>query len=89
MNIEPGVYRHYKGELYVVLGVARHHETGIQYVVYHPIKPHGEEKRLRVNIRPVTPQPNDPDSWTTEIPPGPMTRDKKPRQRFTFLYPLG
>jgi hypothetical protein len=32
--IEPGRYRHYKGNDYTVLGVARHSETGETLVVY-------------------------------------------------------
>nr|WP_207063174.1 DUF1653 domain-containing protein [Motiliproteus sp. SC1-56] len=33
---EPGLYRHYKGGLYRVLGVARHSETEEWLVVYRP-----------------------------------------------------
>lgn len=34
MSIEAGIYRHYKGNLYQVLHVARHSETDEQMVVY-------------------------------------------------------
>ena len=34
MTIEPGRYRHYKGNDYEVLGVARHSETDELLVVY-------------------------------------------------------
>ena len=34
MNLENGIYKHYKGNLYEVLGVARHSETEEQHVVY-------------------------------------------------------
>ncbi|MCB1669865.1 MAG: DUF1653 domain-containing protein [Gammaproteobacteria bacterium] len=34
---EPGTYRHYKGGLYEVVGVARHSETEEQLVVYRPL----------------------------------------------------
>ena len=34
MSIEPGRYRHYKGNFYQVLGVARHSETEEELVVY-------------------------------------------------------
>lgn len=33
-RIQPGCYRHYKGKLYDVIGVARHSETEEQLVVY-------------------------------------------------------
>lgn len=33
-EIEPGTYRHFKGGIYEVLGVARHSETEEQLVVY-------------------------------------------------------
>ncbi len=32
--VEPGRYRHYKGNFYEVLGVARHSESGEELVVY-------------------------------------------------------
>jgi hypothetical protein len=35
--MEPGTYRHYKGNLYEVLGVARHSETEEQLVVYRAL----------------------------------------------------
>lgn len=33
-RIDPGLYRHYKGNFYGVIGVARHSETGEEMVVY-------------------------------------------------------
>lgn len=33
----PGIYRHYKGPLYEVLGVARHSETEAPLVVYRAL----------------------------------------------------
>lgn len=35
-EVTPGVYRHYKGPLYDVIGVARHSETDEMLVVYRP-----------------------------------------------------
>lgn len=34
MNVPPGRYRHYKGNEYTVLGVAKHSETEEELVVY-------------------------------------------------------
>ncbi len=35
--VAPGIYRHYKGQRYRVLGVARHSETADELVVYQPL----------------------------------------------------
>lgn len=37
MTVKPGRYRHYKGNDYQVLGVARHSEDESEYVVYRPL----------------------------------------------------
>jgi len=34
MSVRPGRYRHYKGNEYTVIGVARHSETHEELVVY-------------------------------------------------------
>jgi len=34
--VRPGRYRHYKGNEYLVIGVARHSETEEELVVYRP-----------------------------------------------------
>lgn len=36
-DLRPGRYRHYKGNLYEVLGVARHSETEEELVVYRAL----------------------------------------------------
>ncbi|MFO1066375.1 MAG: DUF1653 domain-containing protein [Pirellulales bacterium] len=35
-SVPPGVYRHYKGREYTVIGTARHSETEEEFVVYRP-----------------------------------------------------
>ncbi len=37
MNLHLGIYRHFKGNLYKVLSVARHSETLEYYVVYRAL----------------------------------------------------
>jgi len=37
ININPGIYRHYKGNLYEVVGVASHSETLEPMVVYRAL----------------------------------------------------
>ncbi len=35
--MQAGIYRHYKGQRYLVLGVARHDDTEEELVVYVPL----------------------------------------------------
>lgn len=37
MNIQPGIYRHFKGNRYEVIGVANHSETMEPMVVYRAL----------------------------------------------------
>ncbi|WP_313513010.1 DUF1653 domain-containing protein [Pseudomonas sp.] len=37
MTLQPGLYRHYKGPEYRVIGVARHSETEEEMVVYQAL----------------------------------------------------
>ena len=48
-ELRAGVYRHYKGELYLVLGTARHSETEEKFVAYVPL---GVRPGPRITVRP-------------------------------------
>lgn len=45
-HIEPGIYRHYKGGVYRVLGVGRHTESDDYFVVYAPLEPKADMPAL-------------------------------------------
>ena len=49
--INPGVYRHYKGRDYQVIGSARHSETEETLVLYHPL--YGDESEREYWVRPL------------------------------------
>ena len=69
-----GVYEHYKGKKYLVLGVARHTETGELLAVYVPLYelPGGGEG-VQMAVRPL-------GMFTEDVTVGSVTR---PRFRFT------
>ncbi|MEA3430620.1 MAG: DUF1653 domain-containing protein [Nanoarchaeota archaeon] len=43
-----GIYKHYKGNYYIVLGIGTHFETGEELVVYTPLK-----DRNKIWVRPL------------------------------------
>jgi hypothetical protein len=49
-----GVYRHYKGNYYAVLGLARHSETGEQLVVYIPLYHIADNDGVFMAVRPLS-----------------------------------
>jgi hypothetical protein len=48
-ELQAGIYRHYKGALYLMLGVAKHSETDEKFVAYVPL---GVQKGPRITVRP-------------------------------------
>ena len=49
MQVKPGIYKHFKGNEYAVLGVAKHSETVADMVVYRALYGTGE-----LWVRPIT-----------------------------------
>lgn len=47
-TVELGVYEHYKGNRYKVLGVGRHTESGDYFVVYTPLRLNKEQPSIWV-----------------------------------------
>lgn len=66
-----GVYRHFKGNLYLVIGVAHHSESGESMVVYFPLN-----KPDSLWVRPL--------KMFLESVPDPQGEGEIPR--FQFLY---
>ena len=67
-----GVYEHYKGKKYLVLGVARHTETGELMVVYVPLYELPDNEGVQMAVRPL-------EMFTEPVEAGPESR---PRFRF-------
>lgn len=49
---KPGIYKHYKGNYYVVLGIGRNSETLEEYVVYMALYDSKEFGRNAIWVRP-------------------------------------
>lgn len=51
-ELKSGIYKHYKGGLYLVLGAARHSETEEKLVVYVPLYTKSGQIGPRITVRP-------------------------------------
>ena len=92
-HVQPGLWRHYKGGLYTVIGTVTHHETRFPMVLYVSHTYGG------MNVRPVrgwigageTDQNTDADGWLDVVPvEGPLDTSGagKTVARFTYIGPL-
>jgi len=70
----PGLYRHYKGGLYVALGLVMHHEKRMP-MVHYVSREHGSS-----NVRPLVGWPGDPDGFNDLVEVGGVNV-----ARFTFV----
>lgn len=71
MDLKAGLYRHYKGGIYQVLGLAEHSETGEKLVIYVSLAP---LPGPRIRARPVV-------MWNDEL----QWPDKIIRPRFFYI----
>lgn len=69
-----GIYRHYKGDLFMVIGECVHHDTRAAMVLYR------SHKTGVVNCRPLHGSEGDPDGWLVPV-------DGKPRFEFVGMLP--
>lgn len=97
-EVRPGLWRHYKGGLYTVIGTVTHHETRMPMVLYVSHTYGG------VNVRPVhgwemdpakANDPQDVDGWLDDVtirigPQGTLVSEQQVKtcQRFVFVGDL-
>jgi hypothetical protein len=75
-EVTPGVYEHYKGPKYLVIGVARHSNTEERGVVYMPLEKHKNELP-QLSWRPI----DGAEGFFT-----PVMIEGKEKERFKLLY---
>lgn len=69
MSVEPGLYKHHKGNFYEVLMVGKHSETGEELVVYKALYDHPVHGYGAIWIRPI-------GMWSEEVRPGVLRFEK-------------
>ena len=72
VGLRCGVYEHYKGRKYLVLGVARHSETGELLAVYVPLYELPDGGGVQMSVRPL-------EMFTEQVEVG---SESRPRFRF-------
>lgn len=78
-SLKPGLYQHYKGPMYLVIGFARNANKEDELsIIYHSVEPHGNQVPM-LTYRKV----DGEDGFFT-----PVQIDGEWRERFTYLYPL-
>lgn len=70
VGLKSGIYRHFKGGLYLMLGLARHSETDEKFVAYVPLS---VRSGPRITVRPY-------EMFFDEV-----TRDGVTQPRFTYV----
>lgn len=73
VGLRCGVYEHYKGKRYLVLGVARHTETGELMAVYVPLYELPGGDGVQMSVRPL-------EMFKGQVEVG---SESRPRFRFT------
>lgn len=69
-DFKPGIYQHFKGMKYLVIGVAKHSETLEEMVVYIPLY---DNEQSKIWVRPLT-------MFTEQV-----ERDGKTFPRFKYI----
>lgn len=72
IGLRCGVYEHYKGQRYLLLGVARHTETGELLAVYVPLYELPGNAGVQMSVRPL-------EMFTEQVQVG---SESRPRFRF-------
>ena len=73
VELRCGVYEHYKGKRYLLLGVARHTETGELLAVYVPLYELPGNEGVQLSVRPL-------EMFMEQVEVG---SEMRPRFRFT------
>lgn len=74
-----GIYRHYKGDYYIVEGVAKHSETGEELVIYRGLYDNGQHlyarpKNMFLSATDIKTCPGAKQTWRFELQNVPSKR---------------